>query len=175
MTRYQFEEQVLRLIGKNDPQFKVDGREILALANQSALSYLKELKRNGLEIPTSFYVPYTKTIVKGFATIPLAVIGKDAIESVIKSDEIIPIVSNEAEARIFDVIGHEPSCWVVEGGVKFRNVLDGEATIKAIPNLLEIEDEDLMYGDDVQYEIINRIFAMLQIKLETKEDRENNG
>lgn len=173
MTIEQFEVQVLRLIGKADPQFKVDGREVLALANQAIATFVK--RRGEADIPISFYSTFERTIKGGQVTIPFQNLGNTTIYSIVTDSEIIPYLSSKSEAIMFSSVDDSPKAWIEGSKVVFDGVQDQKVTILAIPNLLEMDDDEVMVGGEYQRDIIALIFEALRLKLAMPEDRANNG
>lgn len=172
MTKGQFGKLILKLIAKNDPQFKVDVREVYALVYGIINDVVKALRQANEPIPISFYSLYTITIQEGGFDLKLADLGKLAIHSAFGEDDFI-VLESEAEVRTYSVID-APIIWYSEGKVKTANTDEEEITALVIPDIMEIDDEDEMIGTEFQELLIEKIFKKLAIKLQLTEDKYND-
>lgn len=176
MTKEQFEDLVLLSIGKNDPQFKIHRNTISALAQTKVVEIINEMKNAFMPIPSSFYSLYSGTLVKGLVSFPIANLGSLAIRSLKVDGYFVSVIANESEVdKYLAVDESERMAWVESGGIATFGVDDGSVKAYIIPDIIKMDSEDEMFGDELQSIVMQKIKQELGLVLQLPEDRVNNG
>jgi hypothetical protein len=174
MTIGQYEELLLKNVGAMGIDFKIDGREVIAMAQAELSDAIRQLIGIGKQVPASFYLKVEGRATNGKAKLPICNVGRESIFA-IKADEKIEIVSGQDEFENFKDFAENHLGYVSGGFLHTTYSGDFEASI--YPDLLQILEsnpETEMIGQEFLSIVTMKVKNNFATKLAIPEDKTND-
>lgn len=194
MIAGKFAELILEALGKNDQDFKIDRRVVLAMAEVVAGGFLSQYVKAGEQIPGGYFVPYIfpyqddtqrkrKFILPAPGFMELA--DGAGIQSIgpIEDDTTAYVAMKIGQLaaikplEINTLVG-QTGYWPERNKIYFHQVplFSKEALVRMIPKISEVEEEEEIFSsDEVQDRVLTAVIDRLRLKLQIPEDKSDEN